>query len=286
MKKTFLTALAIALCPAFSYADIITQVQINVQTQDKSGNTTYIYGNECVEAGSLGIIAATAFDINTITNDMTPYTGGIMFILPNSGSISSNGPFSAEPFSVIHGYNTVAAIPVSNTGGMGMFFNGYVKFTIDSVASTNNASIKLTTKPKSSDYQPYTINESMGYSYSWKKEGVELSTNDSLIATSIGIYSVEITDQNGCKTTATKTVSALPIITDSERNYISTKAYAVNNKIIVSAKAGANYIVYDALGNTIYKSTLTADKEEIPNTFTAGIYIVNIEGGIKKVIVR
>ncbi len=37
MKKTLLTALAIALCSAFSYADIITQVQINVQTQDKSG---------------------------------------------------------------------------------------------------------------------------------------------------------------------------------------------------------------------------------------------------------
>lgn len=125
-----------------------------------------------------------------------------------------------------------------------------------------------------------------GYTYSWAPSGGTAATATGLAP---GIYTVTVTDANGCSTTSTTTVNAfVPNGIEDEIGLYNTEIFPNPSSGIFTLKGTIDYEgemkieILNILGSVIYNKTVNV-KDQINSTIdlqmSAGNYVVKITAG-------
>ncbi len=152
--------------------------------------------------------------------------------------------------------------------------------TIDEPAPVNltiNA-YAPTTANASDGYIDLTVNDVSGaFTFSWSNN----ETTEDIYNLTSGVYSVTVSDQNGCKTTAAVDLNYLPKTLDNSADHNEQiKIYAYHKNIYINFHAGLNSEalaeIIDISGKHINTCSLMSDNNLIETDLPAGCYIINV----------
>jgi hypothetical protein len=125
------------------------------------------------------------------------------------------------------------------------------------------------------------------YKYSVNKSAYNtLNTNKVISDLPAGYDTIYVKDVNGCEAQYTQTYLLKSVTLGVTNELVDGKTvFSANNAIQIEQAAGKQVCVFDVKGLQIYRGILKSDKEIIPVN-AQGVYLVNIDGQTKKLIVR
>lgn len=125
------------------------------------------------------------------------------------------------------------------------------------------------------------------YKYSVNKSAYNtLNTNKVIGDLPAGYDTIYVKDANGCEAQYTQTYLLKSVTVGVTNELVNGKmVYSANNAIQIEQAAGKQVCIFDVKGLQIYRGILKSDKEIIPVN-AQGVYLVNIDGQTKKLIVR
>lgn len=250
----------------------INQSGNNVATQNITVNATPATP---VISSNSPICAESALNLNSNT------IAGANYVWAGPGGFSSN---LEDP--------TVASATTSNSGT-------YTCYAVANGCSSIVANLNVTVNPLPNPDITQTgnvLSTTTFVNYQWYLNGAPISgaTNQNYMYTQNGSYTVEVTDQNGCKNISKATlvenfsldnqdisnlVSLFPNPTGGELNY----------QISLPGNQTTEIMVYDLVGKLLIKNQVAADthfgKLNL-NGLSAGVYVVKIQKGTQLVSKR
>lgn len=146
------------------------------------------------------------------------------------------------------------------------------------VTANDKGSAALTISGGTTPYY-YDINKKNNY--------VSLATNKVIADLPLGNDTIYIKDANGCVAQNTESfLVKVATTTDNNNAFASARnVSSTNNAIQIEKANGKHASLYDLNGTLIYNEVLNSDNVIIP-LFQSGIYLVNIEGKVQKVMVK
>ena len=117
------------------------------------------------------------------------------------------------------------------------------------------------------------------YTFDWDNDGTGDYDAEDLTGLTEGVYTVVVTDANGCTETTTASLNSL-VSVDNKGN-ILFEVYpnpAIENFTISVNEAGKfNVTIYNVLGDVVYVENLNASKSTISTAnFESGTYFVTV----------
>ncbi len=137
-----------------------------------------------------------------------------------------------------------------------------------------------------------TLTSANAVAYQWYLNGQPITnaTNSVYVAMVSGNYAVEVTDDNGCKSTS----NGIPVVINSIKNTVvaGMKLYPnpVNDELVIEGLnfAGKNSVLaelFDVAGRKVFENSLTHQISILDlSTVNAGVYILRIAGQAVRVV--
>lgn len=238
-------------------------------TLDTSNNTVVIPDyNTCDDETADGI---TSFNLNEVQNTIEPLVpngASIVFYSNENDAYVNQNPLS-NSYTNSNPYSETLYVKITNNNAC---------YSVSEVVIHINENPDLlpdeTTLYCLNDFPTFTYldagitNGSINnYTFTWEKDGTDLNTNTSQIAINeTGIYTVTVTNANGCSAIRTITVRPSNIATIDDVSIIEASS---NNSITIYASGEGDYEY--ALDNNSFQDS---------NTFT------NVSAGLYTIFVR
>jgi len=119
-----------------------------------------------------------------------------------------------------------------------------------------------------------------GYSYLWSPVG---GTNATASGLASGIYTVTVTDGNGCTQTATATVAFSPgtgiAIQSPSVNEINIYPNPANDQVIITFEDKYNRVlIYDCIGKLVFEKEVSSNSLAIDiSSYDKGLYFISLQ---------
>ena len=223
--------------------------------------------------------SATITQPNALNASVTPTAAHCFGSADGSATVSASGGTPAYTYNWFPGGSTSATANALTSGTYTVTVSDANGCTFTATANvTQPASLSLSTTSTAatcgSANGTATVNASGGagsYTYSWSPSGGTNSTANNLAA---GTYSVQVTDANGCTSTATESVSNTggPVITASVQTQVSCNG-GNNGAATVAVSSGSSPFTYQwspAGGTGANATNLTAGTYSITVTDVNG----------------
>jgi PKD repeat protein len=232
---------------------------------------------------------------------------------PSTPVLGSNSPICAENALNLNS-NTIAGATYLWAGPSGFSSNledpgianastansgTYTCYAIANGCTSTIANINVTVYPLPNPDITQTgnvLSTTTFVSYQWYLNGAPISgaTNQNYTFTQNGSYTVEVTDQNGCKNMSKATlIENFSLENQDINNLVSLfpnpSGEELNYQISLSGNQAVEIIIYDLVGKLLIKNQLAAEttfgKINL-NGLSAGVYVVKIQKGSQQVSKR
>jgi len=171
--------------------------------------------------------------------------------------------------------------------------------TVNGCASaTSSVSVVVKLKPgtPSITQSADTLISTPANTYQWFNGNTSITgaTQQRYLVTKSGIYSVQVSDTDGCSSSSIQfsvTISGISEVTAAEGFDIYPNPLSSGNWLLMANNdlLGSKIEMYDATGRLVYSSVIRNIQSEIPGNVAPGIYLLNIitneqSAGVKKLV--
>ena len=261
----------------YSWSDGLSEVTTTATlsiTEAGTYTVTVTNANGCSDTESITITADVTAPTAGITNDTgtTELTCTIQAIsVRATGGTSYSWSGGTTPTTAENSFTAPGTYTVTVTNANGCSDTESITITADVTAPTTGITNDTGTTELTCTIQAISVRATGGDTYSWSDGSSEVATTATLSITAPGIYTVTVTNANGCSDTESITVTAdvtaptAGITNDTNATVLTCTTTAIS----VTATGGTSYSWDNGLGNAATAS-ITA-----PGTYTVTVTNAN-----------